>query len=108
VRAELPAVQGDQYHRGDERVADPIRFLRRELANSSVELATFVRIVYRRDPPNLVEHVATHVQRSGGSLPAGFVVHATECWDATFARVFYTEDVDATKNEGSLSACALP
>jgi hypothetical protein len=38
--------------------------------NSSVELATFVRIVYCRDPPNLVEHVATHVQRLGGSLPA--------------------------------------
>jgi hypothetical protein len=45
---------------------------------------------------------------SGGSLPAGFVVHATECWDADFARVFYTEDVDPTKTEGSVSACALP
>ena len=31
---------------------------------------------------------------SGGSLPSGFVVHASECWDATFARVYYTEDVD--------------
>ncbi len=45
---------------------------------------------------------------SGGDLPAGFVVHATECWDANFARVFYTEDVDPSKTEGSVSACALP
>jgi hypothetical protein len=45
---------------------------------------------------------------SGGSLPTGFVVHATECWDASFNRVFYTEDVDPTKSEGSVSACALP
>jgi hypothetical protein len=45
---------------------------------------------------------------SGGSLPAGFVVHATECWDTSFARVYYVEDVDATKNEGAESACALP
>jgi len=45
---------------------------------------------------------------SGGSLPAGFVVHATECWDTSFARVYYVEDVDPTKNEGSESACALP
>jgi hypothetical protein len=45
---------------------------------------------------------------TGGSLPAGFVVHATECWDENFARVFYTDDVDPTKTEGSVSACALP
>jgi hypothetical protein len=45
---------------------------------------------------------------TGGSLPAGFTVHATECWDASFARVYYTEDVDPTKTEGSVSACALP
>jgi hypothetical protein len=45
---------------------------------------------------------------SGGSLPAGFVVHATECWDASFGRVYYTEDVDPSKTEGSASACALP
>jgi hypothetical protein len=45
---------------------------------------------------------------SGGSLPQGFVVHATECWDASFARVFYVEDVDQTKDEGSIDACALP
>jgi hypothetical protein len=44
----------------------------------------------------------------GGSLPTGFVVHATECWDANFGRVYYTEDVDPTKTEGSVSACALP
>jgi hypothetical protein len=45
---------------------------------------------------------------SGGSLPAGFVVHATECWDERFARVFYTEDVDPSKSEGEASACAIP
>jgi hypothetical protein len=45
---------------------------------------------------------------SGGSLPAGFIVHASECWDANFGRVFYTEDVDPTKMEGSPSGCALP
>jgi hypothetical protein len=45
---------------------------------------------------------------TGGDLPAGFVVHATECWDASFARVFYTDDVDPSKTEGSVSACALP
>jgi hypothetical protein len=44
----------------------------------------------------------------GGSLPAGFVVHAIECWNATFGRVYYTEDVDPTKTEGDASACALP
>ena len=45
---------------------------------------------------------------TGGSLPVGFVVHATECWDTTFVRVFYTEDADPTKTEGDASACALP
>jgi hypothetical protein len=43
----------------------------------------------------------------GGSLPAGFMVHAIECWDASFLRVYYTEDVDPTKTEGSASACAI-
>jgi hypothetical protein len=45
---------------------------------------------------------------TGGSLPAGFTVHATECWDTGFGRVYYTEDVDPTKTEGDVSACALP
>jgi hypothetical protein len=45
---------------------------------------------------------------SGGSLPSGFVVHATECWDANFSRVYYTEDVDPSKTEGNASDCALP
>jgi len=43
-----------------------------------------------------------------GSLPAGFVVHAIECWDQNFLRVYYTEDVDPSKTEGDPSACALP
>jgi hypothetical protein len=75
---------------------------------------------FDNDPQNILED-ATIVSRwlasgagradlvaSGGSLPTGFVVHATECWDASFNRVFYTEDVDPTKSEGSVSACALP
>lgn len=41
-----------------------------------------------------------------GDLPS--VVHATECWDGNFQRVYYIEDVDASKSEGDLSACALP
>ncbi|HEY2747243.1 MAG TPA: hypothetical protein VGL86_21620 [Polyangia bacterium] len=75
---------------------------------------------FDNDPQNILED-ATIMSRwlasgagradlvaSSGSLPAGFVVHATECWDASFNRVFYTEDVDPTKTEGSESACALP
>lgn len=72
------------------------------------------------DPNNVLEDVAlvsrwlasgagrADLVASGGSLPAGFVVHATECWDANFGRVYYTEDVDPSKTEGDISACALP
>jgi hypothetical protein len=44
----------------------------------------------------------------GGSLPAGVVVRAAECWSASFARTYYTENVDPAKTEGAASACALP
>jgi hypothetical protein len=79
-----------------------------------------LRANFDNDPNGILEDVALQSRwlasgagradlvASGGSLPAGFVVHATECWDANFARVFYTEDVDPTKTEGSVSACALP
>jgi hypothetical protein len=79
-----------------------------------------LRANFDSDPNNVLEDVAlmsrwlasgagrADLVATGGSLPAGFVVHATECWDASFARVFYTEDVDPTKTEGSASACALP
>jgi hypothetical protein len=72
------------------------------------------------DPNNVLEDVAlvsrwlasgagrADLVASGGSLPAGFVVHATECWDQNFGRVYYTEDVDPSKTEGDVSACALP
>jgi hypothetical protein len=79
-----------------------------------------LRTNFDNDPNNILEDVAlmsrwlasgagrADLVASGGSLPAGFVVHATECWDASFSRVFYVEDVDPTKNEGNASACALP
>jgi hypothetical protein len=75
---------------------------------------------FDNDPKGVLEQavlfsrwVATGAGRSdmvvqGGSLPAGFMVHAIECWDASFLRVYYTEDVDPTKTEGSASACAIP
>jgi hypothetical protein len=75
---------------------------------------------FDKDPNNILEDVAlvsrwlasgagrADLIASGGSLPSGFVVHATECWDQNFARVFYTEDVDPGKTEGDVSACALP
>jgi hypothetical protein len=75
---------------------------------------------FDNDPGNILED-ATVVSRwlatgagradvivQGGSLPAGFVVHATECWDASFVRVYYTEDVDPSKTEGNVADCALP
>jgi hypothetical protein len=79
-----------------------------------------LRTNFDNDPNNILEDVAlvsrwlasgagrADLVASGGSLPAGFVVHATECWDQNFARVYYVEDVDPTKNEGDVSACALP
>ena len=91
-----------------------------EHADQSGNFAFGLRTNFDNDPAGALEDVAltsrwlasgagrSDLVATGGSLPAGFVVHATECWDATFARVFYTEDVDATKNEGSVSACALP
>ncbi len=43
---------------------------------------------------------------SGGDLDAGSVT-ATECWDSSFARVYYTDSVVWVPTEGSASACAF-
>src|SRR5262249_6743148 len=79
-----------------------------------------LRTNFDSDPNNVLEDAAlvsrwlasgagrADLVATGGSLPQGFTVHATECWDASFARVFYTEDVDPTKTEGSVLDCALP
>jgi len=91
-----------------------------EYADASGSLQFGQRTNFDNDPRGILEDVMllsrwsstgagrADVIAQNGSLPAGFVVHATECWDATTARVYYTEDVDPTKTEGSLSACALP
>ncbi len=91
-----------------------------EHADQSGSFAFGLRTDFDHDPNGILEDVAlssrwlasgagrADLVATGGSLPAGFVVHATECWDTTFARVFYTEDVDPTKTEGNVSACALP
>ncbi len=91
-----------------------------ENADSSGTFQFGLRTNFDNDPNGVLEDVAlmsrwlasgagrADLVASGGSLPAGFVVHATECWDENFLRVFYTEDDDPTKNEGSVSACALP
>jgi hypothetical protein len=75
---------------------------------------------FDNDPKGILENAAlvsrwlasgagrSDLLASGGSLPTNFVVHATECWNASFQRVFYTEDVDPSKTEGDVSACALP
>lgn len=91
-----------------------------EHADTSGTFQFGLRANFDNDPNDILEDVAlvsrwlasgaghADLVASGGSLPAGFVVHATECWDASFNRVFYTEDVDPTKTEGDPSACALP
>jgi hypothetical protein len=77
-------------------------------------------INFDSDPQNVLEDAKfssrwlgsgagrTDLVVAGGSLPAGFVVHASECWDASFGRVYYTENVDPTKTEGDPASCALP
>jgi hypothetical protein len=42
---------------------------------------------------------------SGGDLTSS--VTATECWDATFARVYYTDSANAQPTSGSASACVF-
>ena len=91
-----------------------------EHADGSGNFQFGLRTNFDNDPNGVLENVAVisrwlasgagHADliAADGSLPNGFVVHATECWDASFQRVFYTEDVDPTKTEGSASACALP
>ncbi len=91
-----------------------------EHADSSGSFQFALRTNFDNDPADILEDAAltsrwlasgagrADMVASGGSLPSGFVVHATECWDANFARVYYAEDVDPTKTEGSASDCALP
>jgi hypothetical protein len=46
---------------------------------------------------------------SGGDLPATIPsVHATECWDARFERVYYTDTASTQPTTGALTACAFP
>jgi hypothetical protein len=42
---------------------------------------------------------------SGGDIPQGVVVHATECWDDAFARTFYKDSHDVNPTEGDPSTC---
>lgn len=42
---------------------------------------------------------------SGGDLDT-LVVEASECWDTTFRRVFYTDSINYQPTEGDASACA--
>ena len=93
-----------------------------EHADSSGSFQFGLRTNFDSDPNGILEDV-TLVSRwiASGRRPrgsasarerqlavAGFVVHATECWDHDFQRVYYTEDVDPSKTEGDVSACALP
>lgn len=43
----------------------------------------------------------------GGDLPSGALVRVTECWDASFARVFYHDNGSVNPDEGLKTACAL-
>lgn len=43
----------------------------------------------------------------GGDLPSGTLVRISECWDASFARVFYHDNGSVNPDEGLKSACAL-
>ena len=91
-----------------------------EHADSSGSFQFGLRTNFDNDANNVLEDVAlvsrwlasgagrADLIAQNGSLPAGFVVHATECWDQNFQRVYYTEDVDPSKTEGDASACALP
>ena len=91
-----------------------------EHADQSGNFSFALRTNFDNDPQGILEgaEIASRwlasgagradVVATGGSLPAGFVVHAVECWDTSFARVFYTDDVDPSKTEGNVSACALP
>jgi hypothetical protein len=91
-----------------------------EHADASGSFQFGLRTNFDNDPNGVLEDAAlvsrwlasgagrADVIAQNGSLPSGFVVHATECWDQNFQRVYYTEDVDPSKTEGDVSACALP
>jgi hypothetical protein len=45
---------------------------------------------------------------AGGDVPVSIAsVHATECWDTSFARVYYTDTASTQPTTGSPSACAF-
>jgi len=47
-------------------------------------------------------------QMSGGTLPATIAnVQASECWDASFSRVYYKDSVDYKPAAGNAAACAF-
>jgi hypothetical protein len=48
------------------------------------------------------------VTLSGGDLPAGTVVQASECWSTSFARDFYTDNLSLEPTYGSESVCPYP
>jgi hypothetical protein len=91
-----------------------------EHADGSGNFQFGMRTNFDNDPNGVLEDVAlvsrwtasgagrADLIAQNGDLPAGFVVHAIECWDQNFQRVYYTEDVDPSKTEGDVAACALP
>jgi hypothetical protein len=90
-----------------------------EHADGSGNFQFMMRSNFDNDKNGILEDVAfvsrwtssgagrADVIAQNGSLPAGFEVHATECWDRNFQRVYYIEDVDSSKTEGDVSACAV-
>lgn len=44
---------------------------------------------------------------SGGDLAPGLTVSATECWDTSFARVFYQDSVQAVPVVGEAASCVF-
>lgn len=44
---------------------------------------------------------------TGGDLPSGIKVQLTECWNAGFARVFYTDNTSSSSTEGNPAACVF-
>jgi hypothetical protein len=47
------------------------------------------------------------ISLSGGDVPQTYgTISATECWDSTFARVYYGDSVEYAPTEGDAAACA--
>jgi hypothetical protein len=89
-----------------------------EHADGAGNFQFMMRSNFDNDPNGILEDVAfvsrwvasgagrADVIAQHGDL--GFEVHAIECWDLNFQRVYYAEDVDPSKSEGDVGACALP